>query len=105
MSYGPKCRFRSVLWAIAHVFWAKIASVYFLFKFWPLVYHENKALPREFWLPESKFGQVLEASLAVHPRDKGFRVSKSTRARWSSRKTRPSVGGTAGLKIWLSVGV
>jgi hypothetical protein len=94
----------SILCVIAPVFCAKTASLYFLSKFSPLVYHDNKALPRELWLLESKLGQVLEASLAVDPFDKGFRVSESTRARWLTRITWPSVGGTADLKICPSVG-
>ena len=89
---------------IAQVFWAEIAGFYFLLKSSPLVYDDNEAPPRKFCHLESKIGQVLEASLGVDPCDKGLRVSKSTRARRLARKTRPSVGGSADLKIWPSVG-
>ena len=35
-----KCRFRSILWVIAHGFWAKIASLYFHPIFFPLIHDD-----------------------------------------------------------------
>ena len=73
----PKCRFRLILWAIAHGFWAKIASYYFLFKFSPLVYHDNKALPRKFRLPDVSLAKCWRPASPSIPATKGLEFPKA----------------------------